>query len=289
MVCVGSSAAVSGALVTTPVLTAQALRYAAACLLLAVLARATGRHLIRPRGAEWAWLLAVAATGMALFNLALVRGATHTEPAVLGVAVACVPLLLAVLGPVLRQRRPALRVVTAALVVTAGAALVQGAGRADPAGLAWALLVLACEAAFTLLAVPVLPRLGPWSLSVHATGLAAALLAGVGVVVDGPGAMGRLTTGELLAVGYLAVVVTALAFVLWYSTVTQLGPARAGLLGGVAPVAAATTGVLLGGPPPGPDVWLGIAVVAAGLGLGLRPEPTASSLPHPVRDRRWRR
>jgi drug/metabolite transporter (DMT)-like permease len=38
----------------------------------------------------------------------------------------------------------------------------------------------------------------------------------------------------------------------------------------VAPVAAAVTGVLLGGPPPRPEVWAGIAVVTAGLALGLR-------------------
>ena len=43
----------------------------------------------------------------------------------------------------------------------------------------------------------------------------------------------------------------------------------AGLLTGVAPVAAAAVGVLLGGPAPRPLVWAGIAVVAAGLAMGL--------------------
>ena len=38
-------------------------------------------------------------SGLLLFNVALVRGAEHAEPAVLGVAVACVPLVLAALGP----------------------------------------------------------------------------------------------------------------------------------------------------------------------------------------------
>jgi len=59
------------------------------------------------------------------------------------------------------------------------------------------------------------------------------------------------------------VAVTAVAFVLWYSSVGRLGASRAGLLTGVAPVAAAATGVLLGGPAPRPLVWAGIAVVAA--------------------------
>jgi drug/metabolite transporter (DMT)-like permease len=57
---------------------------------------------------------------------------------------------------------------------------------------------------------------------------------------------------------------------MWYSSVGRLGASRAGLLAGVAPVAAAATGVLLGGPAPRPQVWAGIAVVAIGLALGLR-------------------
>jgi hypothetical protein len=46
------------------------------------------------------------------------------------------------------------------VVVTAGSALVEGAGRTDPVGVAWSAVALCCEAAFTLLAVPVLPRHG---------------------------------------------------------------------------------------------------------------------------------
>jgi hypothetical protein len=62
---------------------------------------------------------------------------------VLGVAVACVPSLLAVIGPLLEGARPRPHLVAAALVVTAGAALVQGLGRSDAIGLAWAVGVFA--------------------------------------------------------------------------------------------------------------------------------------------------
>jgi drug/metabolite transporter (DMT)-like permease len=75
---------------------------------------------------------------------------------------------------------------------------------------------------------------------------------------------------DWLAVAYLAVAVTAAAFVMWYSSVRRLGASRAGLLAGLAPVAAAVTGVLLGGPAPSLPVWAGMAVVTAGLALGLR-------------------
>ncbi len=270
MVCVGGSVAVSSVLAGAPVFTAEAVRYGGACLILVVLARLTGRRLSRPRGAEWLWLCGIAVTGLVVFNLALVEGSRHAEPAVLGVAVACVPALLAVIGPLLEGSRPRSSLVAAALVVTCGAGLVQGLGRTDAIGVAWAAVVFGCEAAFTLLAIPLLGRHGPWGVSVHATWLATAMFAVLAVAREGPAAVTRLSRPDWLAVGYLAVAVTAAAFVLWYSSVRRLGASRAGLLTGIAPVAAAATGVLLGGPAPRPLVWAGIAVVAAGLAFGFR-------------------
>jgi drug/metabolite transporter (DMT)-like permease len=285
MVCVGGSVAVSGVLTGAPVFTAEALRYAVACVILLVLARLTGRRLVMPRGTEWLWLCGVAATGLVLFNVALVAGSRHAEPAVLGVAVACVPSLLAVIGPLLEGSRPRPAGVAAAVVVTCGAALVQGVGRTDAAGVAWAAVVFGCEAAFTLLALPVLGRHGAWGVSVHTTWIATVIFAVVGLAHEGPGAAARLGPRGWLAVVYLAVAVTAVAFVLWYSSVARLGASRAGLLTGVAPVAAAAAGVLLGHPAPRPLVWAGIAVVTAGLSLGLRPQPAPNnnnSLPNPI-------
>jgi drug/metabolite transporter (DMT)-like permease len=285
MVCVGGSVAVSGVLAHAPVFTAEALRYAVACVILLVLARLAGRRLVLPRGTEWLWLAGIAATGLVVFNVALVAGSRHAEPAVLGVAVACVPAVLAVIGPLLEGSRPHTAGVTAALVVTCGAALVQGVGRTDGLGMAWAAVVFGCEAAFTLLAIPVLGRHGPWGVSVHTTWIAAAVFAVIGLVHEGPGAAARLGTRDWLAVGYLAVAVTAVAFVMWYSSVGRLGASRAGLLTGVAPVAAAAVGVLLGGPAPRPLVWAGIAVVAVGLALGLRGGSGGSKLPQPLAGR----
>lgn len=266
---VGGSVAISGVLATAPMLTAEAVRYAVACLLLVLFARLAGQRLVMPHGTEWLWLGGVALTGLVLFNIALVLGSGHAEPAVLGVSVACVPPLLAVLGPLTSRARPSRAGLAAALVVTCGAALVTGLGRTDAAGVAWAAVVCGCDAAFTLLAMPVLGRHGPWGVSVHATWMAAVIYGGAGLVHDGPAAVARFRPEDWLAVGYLAVI-TAAAFVLWYSAVGRLGAGRAGLLGGVAPIAAAAVGVLLGGPAPRPLVWVGVAVVLGGLALGLR-------------------
>ena len=120
MTCVGSSVAVSSTITGAPLFTLQAVRYAFAAVLLVVLARATGRRLPRPHGWEWAWLGGIALTGLVIFNIGVVRGTAHAEPAVIGVAVAAVPLVLALAGPLVGGTRPSAAVVAGAAVVSVG-------------------------------------------------------------------------------------------------------------------------------------------------------------------------
>jgi drug/metabolite transporter (DMT)-like permease len=282
MIVVGSSVGVSRALTEAPLFTAQAVRYAAAAVLLIALAKCTDMRVPRPRGVEWLWLCGVAGTGLVLFNVAVVRGVARAEPAVIAVAVACAPVLIGVFGPVLEGGRPTRRLLIAAAVVTAGGVLVVGTGRTDAVGLGWAVVALLCEAGFTLFAVPVLRRMGPWGVSVHAVWIASVALAAMGAFVEGPAAAGRLGAEQWAAIGYLAVMVTAVAFLLWYTAVAALGSGRAGLLTGVAPVAAAVSGALLGAGLPGAPVWAGIAVVIGGLVLGLRGRRPQLSTKHPA-------
>lgn len=272
MALVGSSVTVSRSLVDAPLFGVQAVRYAAAALLLLALARVARVRIVAPRGREWLWLAGIAATGLVLFNVAVVRGVAHAEPAVIAVAVASVPVLLGVIGPLLEGRRPSRRVLLAAPVVVAGAVLVEGTGRTDAAGVGWAALALGCEAGFTLLAVPVLRRHGAWGVSLHAVWMGAVMLAVLTVCVEGPAELVSVTPRQWAACAYLAVMVTAVAFLLWYRTVAAVGSGRAGLLTGIAPLAAAGAGAAAGSGVPGPAVWLGLAVVLAGLAAGLRPE-----------------
>ena len=258
---VGSSVGVSRTLVHAPLFAAQGARYAIALPILIVAARSAGARVVRPRGREWLWLAGIAVTGLVLFNLAIVRGVAHAQPAAIAVAVAFVPVLLGVLGPLLQGQTPSRRILAAAAVVTVGSVLVEGA-------------------------VPVLPRHGAWGVSVHSVWLGAIMFFGLGLVTEGPAAAARLTGPDWAAVGYLALMVTAVAFILWYSSVAALGPGLAGLLAGIAPIAAALTGMLTGAAAPGPLVWLGILVVLAGLATGLRAAPSRPatappSLPSP--------
>jgi drug/metabolite transporter (DMT)-like permease len=269
MALVGGSVGVSRELTSAPLFTAQAIRYAAAGFILFGLAKRRRVPLTRPRGREWLWLAGISAFGLVLFNVAIVRGVAHAEPAVIAVAVACVPVVLGIVGPLLERRAPRRRILIAAAMVTAGSALVEGTGRADAIGISWAAIALICEAAFTLLAVPVLPRHGALGVSLHSVWIGALMFAALSLTAEGVGAAGRITAPEWAAIAYLAVMVTAIAFILWYSTVAALGAGTVGLLTGVAPISAAFTGMATGGHTPGPLVWAGVFVVVAGLAAGL--------------------
>jgi drug/metabolite transporter (DMT)-like permease len=276
MTLVGSSVAVSATLTTAPLLTAQAIRYAVAALVLVALARSLHIPIAAPRGREWLWLGGIAATGLVLFNIAVVRGVAQGQPATIAVAIACAPVALGVIGPLLQHQAPQRKIVLAAVAVTAGSVLVEGAGHVHLIGIAWAVVTLATESAFTLLAVPVLGRHGAWGVSVHSVWLGAAMFTVLALVTEGPGAAARLSAADVGAIVYLAVLVTVAAFVLWYSTVAALGPGPVGLLTGIAPVSAALAGIATGSRAPSPLMWAGIGVVLAGLAAGLRPGRTAS-------------
>ena len=165
MLVVGSSVAVSESITAYPVLSGQAIRYGLAALLLSVWVGAKGVF-VRPTIRELGRLVTLGVTGLAAFNVFLVLALREAEPAAVGVIVGAVPIVLAVLGPLLAGSRPAARVVTAALTVTAGAALVQGGGGdASLVAIVFAVAAMVSEAAFSLIAEPILPRLGAPSLA----------------------------------------------------------------------------------------------------------------------------
>ena len=277
---VGSSVAISDGLTGYPVLGGQALRYGAAAALLSVPALMRQRRApVRITRRELSHLVAVAAAGLAGFNLCLLEALRRADAAVVGVVVGCTPLLLALGGLVLARRRPAARLVLAALLVVGGAALVQGAGHATLAGLAWATGALLGEAGFSLLAAPLLPRLGPLRLSAAVCALAVPMLILGGLAVDGGGWLRTPSAGEAAALAYLATAVTAGAFLAWYSGLATLGVERAGILVGLMPVATLATATTLAGRFPNLVQLAGVVLVGAGLALGL------SSRPMPARSR----
>lgn len=277
MFMVGTGVTVSAELVDYPVFAAQSVRYLAAAAILVGAVVLTRRPLPRPRGSEWLWLMGVAATGLVLFNVAVIRAVEHAEPAAVAVLIGAVPLVLLIGDSLRLRRRPSPVLVGGAVLVALGAVLVQGGGRTTLEGLAWAFVALVCEAAFTLLAVPVLGRLGAVGVSIHTCWMAALALGLLAIGVDGAAALPPMHTGAILALAYLAVVQTALAFSLWYSGVGILGPAVAGLFAGIMPIAAALTGAIPGLTTLTPVVIGGSVLVGIGIVVGLSARLSSST------------
>jgi drug/metabolite transporter (DMT)-like permease len=271
MVIVGASFVASAALVDFPVLGGQAVRYAVAALVLLAVLAARRVPWILPSPRDTLRLLALAATGLVAFSVLVVEGTSRADPSLVGAVVGATPVVLAV-TTALRTRRVAARTVLAALVVTGGVVLVEGGGSGDPVGVAVALGALACEVCFSLLAVPLLPRLGALRVSAYACVLAVPQLVVLGLVdlqVTGRPFLVVPDAAELVALAYLAVVVTAVAFLLWYSGLAAVGPARAGLFAGLMPVSALAVSVALGFEELAAASVAGALVVGLGLALGL--------------------
>jgi drug/metabolite transporter (DMT)-like permease len=264
---VGSLVASADLVEGYPLATGQALRYLLATAVLALVAR--GR-LPRLRPRETLGLVALSATGLVLFNVFVIEGVRETDPATVGVIVGCVPVLLALLGPLMEGRPLSARVIAAAAVVSVGAAGVQWAGGGvTAAGMLFAVGALACEAAFSLLAVPHLRRLGPLALSTYACAFAVPILAVWSLFSHGP-SLPMPDTEQAVALVYMALGVTVLGFVSWYSAVGLLGVERAGLFSGVLPLSALACSALLGVTAVTPERLLAAIVVAGGITLGVR-------------------
>jgi len=263
----GGSFVVSRSIVGYPILTGQALRYALAAVALFALIRRP-RLRVRPSGRELGRLALVAATGLVAFNVLLLLALRHADPAVIGTIVGVSPLLLALLGPLQEGRRPAPRLLGAAGVVVGGAALVSGFGAHDGAGIVAAIGVLGCEAAFSLLAAPLLPRLGPVRVSAWSTALAVPMLL---LLLPFTGERPRLPdVSEAAALAFLGLVLTVVAFVCWYTGVAGLGVDRAGVFVALVPVFALLTTAAVDRELPGPAKVAGVALVGAGLLLAAR-------------------
>lgn len=265
---VGGAVPVNGLLSGYPVLSAQAIRYAiGALVLLAWLLWRGGLPKIGWR--DLAALLALAGTGMVGFNVAIIEGQRYAEPGFVAAIIGGSPLVIALVVPLALGRRPRLTAVLGAALVAAGVLVISGGGHWSLPGLGLALLAMLGEAGFTLFAVGVVRRIGAIATSAYACVVAAvgsALLSPL--VSDHP--WPAPTAVEWAALVVLGLLVTAVAFGLYYRCVSLIGAERSGVLAGLIPVSGLVVSVLLGAQPFTLTAAAGALTVAAGCALGQR-------------------
>jgi len=225
---------------------------------------------VQSTGRDVVLLLALASTGLVGFNVFLVEATRHASPAMIGSVVGAVPIVLAIAGPMMQRSRPAARVIVAAAVVAAGTVVSAGLGGASAYGVVLSVGALVCEVAFSLLALPLLPKLGALRVAAYPAALAVPMLLIASLLGEGPGALWLPTLPEAAAFIYLGALVTAVAFFLWYDALRRLGPDRAGLFAGLVPVGALLTTAVLGLGEVRLAHIVGALLVAAGVVIGMQ-------------------
>jgi drug/metabolite transporter (DMT)-like permease len=273
---VGGSVAASSLLGGYPVLGGQAIRYLVAGLLLAAWARLRRKPLPRPAGREWAWLAGLAVIGLAGCSVLLIEATRVADPASVGVVIGAAPLVIVIAAAVAAGNRPTRRVLLAAAVITAGSAAAQLGGAT---GLTWSgtgLLLsvgaLGGAAGTSLLAAPVLRRLGALAVTIYACAIAGILLLAAAAVASsagGPPILRTPTATQLAALSYLTIAVTAVVFIAWYAAMNRLGVDRTGLFNGLVPIASLAAVALVGTGTITPLQFLAALTVLAGVILGL--------------------
>ena len=254
-------------------------RTALAALVLLPLALARGQ--VRPLFAKWRPLVLFAAVEVAIPWWLLASAEQHLTSSLTGLLLAAVPLVSALLAWVTRSEPLGARRVVGLGVGIVGVAALVGldVGVAQP----WALLQMA--------GVAVGYAVGPFILTRHL-----ADLPGVGVVAASlvltalvflPLAVAQRpahwpSATVIWSVVGLALLCTAIAFVVFFALIDEVGPVRATVITYINPAVAVALGVLLLDEPLTTGILVGFALVLAGSVIATRRTAGTEPEPEPV-------
>ena len=248
-------------------------RTAIAALLLLPLAAA--RRELRPLLGHWAPLLAFATIEIAIPWVLLGAAEQHISSSLTALLIAGVPLVGAVIARTTgdRERLGATSLAGLGLGLAGVAAIVgvnlEGAGVVPLAEVAAVAVCYAIGPVILQRWLADLPALGVIAASLALTAVAYVPIAAFSFPTEVP-------SGEALAsIVALAVVCTALAFVLFFALIAEIGPVRATVITYVNPAVAAVLGVALLDEHFTLGMGIGFVLVLAGSALATRRMPKA--------------
>jgi drug/metabolite transporter (DMT)-like permease len=246
-------------------------RTAPAALLLIPLALHRGQ--LRPLLAQWRWVVVYTVVELAIPWLLLSRAEQHLTSSVAGLLIASVPLISALLYRASRNTEPLDRRRLLGLVIGfAGVAALVGID-AEGTNIVAVAEVGVCALGYSLGPLIIsrrladLPGLGVVAASVALVAVGYAPVALTHLPPD-------LSAEVIGSVAVLAFICTALAFVLFFQLIVEVGPARATVITYVNPAIAIVLGVTLLSEPFTVGIAVGFPLILVGSVLATRRSTT---------------
>jgi len=259
-------------------------RTALAALLLVPIA--AGRGMLRPLLPHWPWLLVFAGVEVAGPFFLLTFAEQRISSSLTGLLVAAVPLMGLVFGRLVGLADPIdARRLVGLLVGVLGVGVLVGLDlHAD----SWAAVVAVLLAAAGYAIGPIvadqrlagLPSLGVSAVAMGMTAVAYLPFA----VLTRPADLGAALASSWWAIAVLGVVCSALAFLVFFALIAEVGPTRATVITYVNPAVALLLGVLVLGEPLTLGLLVGFPLVLLGSALATRrvAAPDRESAPVPA-------
>ncbi|MEY7851610.1 DMT family transporter [Natrarchaeobius sp. A-rgal3] len=279
MAIAGSSVVVAKIIVADlPIFLANELRFGIAAAILVPAYVLTNGGISRVSRRDSAILVGQALTGVFAFNVLLFYGVQFTSAIEAGIITSTAPALVAVLAIVFLNDRPTKATIAGTLLAILGVVALEVFGGTassshGPNPLLGNALILGAvfgEALFTILGKTVSDRVSPLEIATAASVL--------GVAFFFPFALYELTWFDprtvnvtaWLPVVYYGVVVTVVAFVLWFHGLATVPASTAGVFTAVLPVSAAVLSIVLLDEPFGLSHGVGILFVLGAVVLTSR-------------------
>jgi drug/metabolite transporter (DMT)-like permease len=220
---------------------------------------------------RWPWLLAFATVEMIVPWALLSNAERRLSSSMTGLLIASVPIIAVILARLAggTERLTAVRW-TGLLIGLAGVAVLArpGAVGGDAWSVAQVLLVAVCYATGPLIANRKLSELPVLAVNAFCLSFAAIVYA-LPAALTWPAAVP--SAAVLASLAGLAVICTALAFVLFFKLIAEVGPARALVFTYVNPAVAVALGVVVLGEPLTIEIVAAFALILAGSVLATRP------------------
>jgi drug/metabolite transporter (DMT)-like permease len=243
-----------------------------AALLLPIAVRRGQLAALRP---VWHWLIAFAFVEIIIPWFVLSEAERRLPSSLTGLLVASVPIIVALLSLLIgagerlsRVRWAGLLIGLAGVGLLAGPDLIGGSASGNVArSVGEVLFVALCYASGPLIANRKLAELPSVAMTAASLTLAAVVYAPL-AALNWPSALPAAKV--LWSIGGLAVVCTALAFLVFFALIAEVGPARASVITYVNPAIAVTLGVTVLGEQVTPLMLVGFLTILAGSVLATR-------------------